>query len=201
MPSLRVYPRSSAFICGFIAFLALALPAPAADVAGVKLADTESLAPGAPPLALNGAGVRKRLMFQVYAIGLYLPQKKASGAEAIAAPGPKRVAIHMLRDVAADQFTDALVEGMRNNHIEAQMKAFEPRIAQLSAIMAEMKEAKKGMRITLDQVAGGTQLTIEGKAAGKPIAGEDFYRALLGIWLGDKPVQDDLKRALLGGAQ
>ena len=32
-----------------------------------------------------------------------------------------------------------------------------------------------------------------------PIAGEDFYRALLRIWIGDKPVQDDLKKALLGG--
>ena len=187
-----------------LAFAALVLPAAlasAAEVAGVTLADTESVAPGAPPLVLNGAGLRKRAFFQVYAIGLYLPQKKAGGAEAIAAPGPKRVAIHMLRDVAADQFTDALVEGMRNNNNEAQMKALEPRIAQLSAIMAEMKEARKGMRITLDQVAGGTQVTVEGKAAGKPIAGEDFYRALLGIWLGDKPVQDDLKRALLGGAQ
>jgi len=193
--------RSSIALLAFAALVLAALPASAADVAGVKLADTESLAPGAPPLALNGAGLRKRAFFQVYAIGLYLPQKKASGAEAIAAPGPKRIAIHMLRDVDADQFTDALVEGMRNNQSEAQMKAFEPRIAQLSAIMAEMQEAKKGMRITLDNVAGGTQLTVQGKAAGKPIAGEDFYRALLGIWLGEKPVQDDLKRALLGGTQ
>jgi len=193
--------RRSVAVLALAALVLPALPASAAEVAGVKLADTESLAPGGPPLMLNGAGLRKRAFFQVYAIGLYLPQKKASGAEAIAAPGPKRIAIHMLRDVAADQFTDALVEGMRNNNSEAQMKAFEPRLAQLSAIMAEMKEAKKGMRITLDQVAGGTQVGIEGKAAGKPIAGEDFYRALLGIWLGDKPVQDDLKRALLGGAQ
>jgi len=30
------------------------------------------------------------------------------------------------------------------------------------------------------------------------IEGEDFYRALLRIWLGDKPVQEDLKKALLG---
>jgi hypothetical protein len=29
--------------------------------------------------------------------------------------------------------------------------------------------------------------------------GEAFYRALLRIWLGEKPVQDDLKKALLGG--
>ena len=37
-----------------------------------------------------------------------------------------------------------------------------------------------------------------GIAAGTPIAGEDFYRALLRIWLGDNPVQADLKKALLG---
>ena len=39
---------------------------------------------------------------------------------------------------------------------------------------------------------------VNGKPAGKPISGEDFYRALLRIWLGDKPVQEDLKKSLLG---
>ena len=31
-------------------------------------------------------------------------------------------------------------------------------------------------------------------------AGEDFHRALLKIWIGDKPAQDDLKEQLLGKA-
>jgi hypothetical protein len=63
-----------------------------------------------------------------------------------------------------------------------------------------MKQAKKGMAITLDWLPGaGTQMTVDGRYAGAPIAGEDFYRALLRIWLGPKPVQDDLKKALLGG--
>ena len=97
-------------------------------------------------------------------------------------------------------FAKALVDGMRPNHDEATMKALEPRIAQLNAIMAAMKEAKKGMAIDLDwRPGGGTHVTIDGKPAGQPIEGEDFYRALLRIWLGDKPVQDDLKKALLGG--
>jgi hypothetical protein len=46
--------------------------------------------------------------------------------------------------------------------------------------------------------AAGTQLTVDGKPSGAPIPGEDFYRALLKIWLGEHPVQDDLKKALLG---
>jgi hypothetical protein len=163
-----------------------------AEVAGVKIPDEDQ------KLVLNGAGLRKRAFFQVYVIGLYLPEKKTAAADVIAAPGAKRVLIHMMRDVGAEQFGDALTDGMKDNVSEAEMKAFEPRIRQLQAIMLSMKEAKTGMRITMDWTPAGTVVTVEGKATGQPIPGEDFYRALLKIWLGEKPVQADLKGALLG---
>jgi len=175
----------------------LALPAVGAEVAGVKIDDKTSV--GSAELVLNGAGLRKRAFFQVYAMGLYLPKKTANAAEAIGAEGPKRASIHMLRDVGAAQFSDALAEGIRENHTEAEAKALEPRLKALAGIIAEVKEAKKGMTITLDWNGAATQVGIDGKPAGKPIEGADFYRALLRIWLGDKPVQDDLKKALLGG--
>ena len=175
--------------------MALALPASAAEVAGVKIEDKASVA-GAD-LALKGAGLRKRFFLDVYAIGLYVADRKA---DPIAQGGAKRVAIHMLRDVDAATFAKALVDGMRPNHDAVTMQLLEPRIVQLNAIMSEMKEAKKGMAIALDWIPGaGTQVAIDGKPAGKPIEGEDFYRALLRIWVGEKPVQDDLKKALLGG--
>lgn len=178
----------------------IAFPAFSAEVAGVKLDDKDKVAN--VELVLNGAGLRKRVFVQVYAVGLYLGEKKSTAAEAIAAAGTKRVAMHMLRDVGAEQFGDALTDAMKDNLNETEMKALEPRVKQLSAIMAAMKEAKKGIRITLDWLpAAGTQVTVEGKAAGAPIPGEDFYRALLRIWLGEKPVQDDLKKALLGEKQ
>ncbi len=181
-----------------LVLLLLALPAFAAEVAGVRLEDKDRVANA--DLVLNGAGLRKRVFVQVYAAGVYLPEKKTVAADAISAAGPKRVALHMLRDVEADQFGGALADGIKDNHSEAEAKALEPRLKQLSAIMAEMKEAKKGMRITLDWLpAAGTQVSVNAKPLGAPIAGEDFYRALLRIWLGDKPVQDDLKKALLGG--
>jgi hypothetical protein len=173
--------------------MALALPAFAAEVAGVKIDDKASVA-GAD-LALKGAGLRKRLFFDVYAMGLYVADPKA---DPIAQGGAKRVAIHMLRNVDADTFAKALVDGMRPNHDEATMKGLEPRIAQLNAIMAEIKEAKKGMAIALDWTGDATRVTIDGRAAGQPIAGEDFYRALLRIWLGGHPVQEDIKQHLLG---
>ena len=159
-----------------------------------------ALAQPADELSLNGSGVRKRLFFEVYSIGLYLPKKTSSAEEAISGPGPKRVDIRMLRDVSAEQFSDALADGIRANHSEVEVKALNARVKQLAATMAEVKEAKKGMAIFLAWNGKETQLVIDGKPTGSPIEGEDFYRALLRIWLGDKPVQDDLKKALLGQA-
>lgn len=182
----------------FLLLLLLAFPAFAAEIAGVRIEEKEKLSNS--ELTLNGAGLRKRAFFQVYVIGLYLPEKKAVATEAIGAAGPKRILIHMLRDVDADQFSGALADGMKDNVSEAELKALDPRVKQLVATMGEMKEARKGMRITLDWTpAAGTQMTVNGKATGAPIAGEDFYRALLKIWLGENPVQADLKPALLGG--
>jgi hypothetical protein len=169
------------------------MPAWAAEVAGVKIDDKTRVAN--TELSLTGAGVRKRVFFQVYAIGLYVQDRKANP---IAQPGPKRVQIHMLRDVSADTFNEALAEGIRANHSEAQIQALEPRVQRLASIIADVKEARKGMSIALDWNGAATQVQIDGRPAGSPIEGEDFYGALLRIWLGEKPVQEDLKRALLG---
>lgn len=182
-----------------LAFLVMLLPMAvgAAEVEGVKIDDKARV--GNAELTLNGAGLRKRVFFKVYAMGLYVPQKTSNAAALVDQPGPKRVAIRMLRDVSADAFNEALAEGIRANHSEADVKALEPRLKELGAIMAGVGEAKKGMAINLDWTGAETQVLIQGQPVGKPIAGQDFYRALLRVWLGDKPVQDDLKKALLGG--
>ena len=176
-----------------VLLMCLAMPVAAAEVAGVKVDDKARV--GNTELALAGAGLRKRVFFNVYVIGLYVQDRKA---DLVAQPGPKRVQIHMLRDVGAETFMEALAEGIKANHSEAEVKALEPRMKQLGATIAEVKEARKGMGIALDWNGKATQVLVDGKPVGQPIDGEDFYRALLKIWLGDKPVQDDLKKALLG---
>ncbi|MBS0338744.1 MAG: chalcone isomerase family protein [Proteobacteria bacterium] len=183
-----------------LALLLLAMaPLHAAEVAGVKVEETTRS--GAATLALNGAGLRTKAFFKVYVLGLYLPEKKAAAADVLASNGPKRVLIQMLRDVDADDFSEALEAGIKDNHSEADFKGLASRMAALNAVMAEIKEAKKGMAIALDWVPGtGTQVVIDSQPRGKPIPGDDFYRALLRIWIGDKPVSGDLKKALLGQA-
>jgi hypothetical protein len=177
----------------FALLLLVSFGAAAAEVSGVTLDDKTQVE--GRDLVLNGAGLRKRFVFKVYVVGLYLAQKTS---DAVTLAGPKRVSIHMLRDVGADQFTEALVEGLRANFSEAEFSKLEPRVKELSDVMAQIGEAKKGMAIALDWTGSETRLVVNGKPAGKPIAGEDFYRALLRIWVGEHPVQDDLKKALLG---
>ena len=182
-----------------VAGLALALGCGAAEVAGVKLDDKVRLTSGGPELVLNGAGIRTRAIFKVYVGGLYLTEKKSATAEVLALAGPKRVAMTMLRDLSAQQLSEALGDGMRNNASAAEQEALKARIDELLAIMNALNEAKKGDAILLDWVPeSGTQVSVNGQARGKPIAGEDFYRALLRIWLGDKPADSDLKKGMLG---
>jgi hypothetical protein len=181
--------------------LIFSLPALAAlEVSGIKFDDKTKV--GAGDTVINGAGLRKRAFFKVYAIGLYLPQKVTSAADAINAKGAKRVAIVTLRDLTAEQFVDALIEALKNNHDEAALKALQPKIDQFRSTMLSIGNSPEKSAVNIDWLPeSGTRLSFNGAAKGSDIPGEDFYQALLKIWLGDKPVQDDLKEQLLGKAQ
>lgn len=172
----------------------------AVNIAGVKFEDKSRL--GAAELQFNGAGQRSRLFFKVYAIGLYLTEKKTAAADVLALNGPKRLHIVTLRELTAEQFSDALVEGIRKNQSDAEMEPLKARVEDFKAAMLAVKNAAEGTVVDIDWLPdSGTRLVVGGKQQGKDIPGEDFYRALLKIWLGPKPAQDDLKEALLGKAQ
>lgn len=186
------------WILAAIAALTLNL-AHAVEVAGVKFDDKTKL--GSGELAANGAGLRKKAFFKVYAMALYLPEKATDAEAALAAKGAKRIAITLLRDLSAQQFVDALQDGVASNHPEGEMGALKDRLKQFSDAMLTIGEAKTGTAVLIDWIPeSGTRLTVNGQVKGKDIAGDDFYKALLKIWIGKQPVQDDLKQALLGKA-
>ena len=173
--------------------------AAAVEVGGVKFDDKTRV--GSGELLVNGAGVRKKAVFKVYAMALYLPEKRTDAEAVLAARGAKRISLSLLRDLSPQQFVEALQEGVTSNHSEAEMAGLKERLKQFSDSMLAAGEPKTGTVVLIDWLPeNGTRLTVNGQAKGKDIAGEDFYKALLKIWLGNKPVQDDLKQALLGKA-
>jgi long-chain acyl-CoA synthetase len=167
----------------------------AAEVGGVKLDDRASV--GGQELVLNGAGIRTRAIFKVYVGSLYVPAKSAT-LPAVLAKGPRRVQLNLLRNLSADQLVDALIDGLKDNTSEAEFASIKPQADQLVTIMKSFGEVKEGTVVTLDFVDGETRIAQNGQGKGA-IAGEPFNQALMRIWLGEKPVQADLKKAMLGG--
>lgn len=177
-----------------------AISAWAAEVGGVKVEEKSRFAEAGPELLLNGAGIRTKVFFKVYVGALYLTEKKTDAKAVLADAGPKRVAMHMLRDLSAQDLVAALNDGLNANHTEAELAPLAARIKEFTAIMTADKDIRTGGVILLDYIPGtGTRMTVNGAVKGT-IPGDDFYRALLKIWLGDKPVDAGLKKAMLGGA-
>jgi len=174
----------------------LALPGVhAAEVAGIRLDD--SVRVGGNELALNGAGVRSKLFIKVYVGALYVSQKSASPAAIIDSPAPRRMLMRLQRDLGADALSEALEEGLTNNHSPAELATIKPQSEQLSAIMRGIGKVKEGDTVTIDFATDGITISLNGSARGK-VAGADISRALLKVWLGEKPVDAALKKALLG---
>ena len=180
------------------ALLFLAFGVQAAELEGVRLQDRVHV--DGQALQLNGMALRTRMFFSVYVAGLYLPQRVSDAQRAIEGSGAKRIVLVMLRDATARQFCESIQAGLDANHDDAGLKRIRPQIEALFEKIRAVGEAKKGMQIVLDYApsAGATTLFVDGMAQGAPMPGEDFYRALLRIWLGEQPAQSDLKRALLG---
>lgn len=175
--------------------LAMAAGADAMEVGGVNLADKASV--GGQELVLNGAGVRTRAIFKVYVGSLYVPAKATSTA-AVLDKGPRRIQLNLLRDLSADQLVGALVDGLKDNNTAAELTAVQAQSDQLVTIMKSFGDVKEKDVVTLDFVDGGTRIALNGTAKGT-IPGDAFNGALTKIWIGDKPAQADLKKAMLGG--
>jgi hypothetical protein len=176
---------------------ALAAPKRVVDVLGTKF-DSE-IALAGQRLQLNGAGVRFRAVFRVYAAGLYLARKAETPEAVLGAPGPKRLNIVMLRDIDANELGKLFTRGMEKNATREDFIKAIPGTIKMGEIFAAKKKLASGESFQVDWVPGqGTVILINGKPAAEPIKEPEFYSALMKIWLGKEPADANLKDALLG---
>ena len=167
------------------------------DVAGVKLED--SIEVQGSKLLLNGAGLRTKVVFKVYVAGLYLNKKATTPEEVLAATGPKRMSLTMLRDIDAGELGKLFTKGVEDNTSKAEIGKLIPGLVRMGQLFADQKSLKSGDNVLLDWVPGtGTTLTINGKLQPDPFKEPEFFNALMRIWVGDKPADSKLKDALLG---
>ena len=178
----------------------VAVSAGAMDVAGVRVEPKVMLEQQV--LKLNGAGVRTKYFIKVYVAALYVPEPSNVASRVVMQPGPKRIQLALLRGLSSRQWIDAVRQGLEKNNSPQALVALHPQQEAFENIIEAMGEGHAGDGWQLDFIPGvGTQIRMNGIRKGAPIAGEDFFRALLLIWLGNQPAQDSLKRDLLGGGQ
>jgi len=162
----------------------------------VSLPDSVTIDGTSVPLQLNGMGYRTKFIFKIYVGALYTESRVDSRDAVQALKGPKRIVMHMVYDeVSSEKMADAWKEGFEENNSDDQLKKLETRLQTFITYFPDLKE---GDVVLLDYVpASGTRVTINGGVKGT-IEGADFYAALLDVWLGEEPADDDLKDAMLG---
>jgi hypothetical protein len=157
---------------------------------------------------LLGAGLRvKKIAFvkaKVYAVALYVSDDALAGPLAVhrgktADPAffkdlvwgdfPKELVLHFVRDVGQGRIQDAMREAL-----EGASKG------PLDAFVSYFPEVKTGQECVLRWGSGGVlEVTMAG-AAKPPIADKTFAAAVFGLYVGEHPLQDDIKAGVTSRA-
>jgi Chalcone isomerase-like len=194
-----VIRRSILVAAALLALAGTPAQAQVTEVAGVKYEPSFQVAN--TRLLLNGAGIRYKAIFKVYTAGLYLGSKAATTEAVLAAPGPKRMHIVMLRDIDANELGKLFTRGMQDNSPREEFSKSIAGTLRLSELFAAKKKLLAGDNFSVEWVPGqGTTVLINGKASIEPIKEPEFFTALMKIWLGTSPADAQLKDALLGKA-
>jgi hypothetical protein len=149
--------------------------------------------------SLLGVGLRTKtiLKVKVYAVALYVADSALAGSlkgktgpdlyrELMWGDFPKEIHLRLVRDVSASQMQEAIREALE--------KADKARTDQFVSYFSDIKT---GEEYVLRWATGGALETIAKGVPKPPIADKNFAAAVFGIWLGDEPVQDDIKRDLI----
>ena len=185
--------------CALFAAAMFASAAAAATVEkeGMRYEDTVRI--GGSRTVLNGVGVRGNDLFKGYVAGLYLPQKESEAEQIYTLKGAKRISVRMLLDVNGGVLARTFSDGIRKNYKDEALDALKDRMDVFDSQVRAVGGVKKGDAIDLDyEPASGTHLRVNGKPQGDAIAGDDFYVALLKMFIGERAIDKGLRSALLG---
>jgi chalcone isomerase-like protein len=168
-----------------------ALPALAKEREGVVSPPVIEV--GGKSLHLMGMGLRKKLWFKVYIASFYLEEPTADAATAVSSDQVKRVEMHMLRDLERGKIVEAVEAGFEKNSGPRM-----PRLRQrLDAFLKAIPDLKAGEVIFNTYLPGRGTVIKAGGSAEITVPGKDFADALFSVWLGEHPVDDELKNEMM----
>lgn len=177
-----------------IAIMSVGLTSAQTKVGGVNLPDSETFQN--QTLTLNGAGVREKLWIDLYAGGLYLTKKSSDASAIVSANDPMSIKLHIVSKlITSDKMMDAVNEGFENS-TGGKTKPLAAKIEKFQSFF--MEEIKKNDVFDIVYLPTEGVICYKNNKELGTIEGMDFKKALFGIWLSNKPADDDLKEAMLG---
>lgn len=153
-------------------------------------------------MTLLGAGLRTKtfLKVKVYAAALYVADEVAAGPlkgqsgdalfkELVWGDFRKQVTLKLVRDLSATQMQEAIREALAAQGADQ---------TKVDRFVAYFGDIKVGEEYVVRWEPGGVLHTFAKGAAQPPIADKTFAGHVFSIWLGEKPIQEDLKRDMVG---
>lgn len=194
--SRSAFTRRAALACALAASLWAAAPAhanptstrfePGVEVMGARL-------------QLNGAGTRRRGIFNGYDMALYTARKVGTVDELLALPGPKKLQFVALRDLPGTELGRLFVKGMGENSPKELTQRHSLSSLRLIEIFSGRPKVGPGETFSMEYLPGkGTQFFILDRPQGDPVGDAEFFAMVLKIWVGTSPADTLLKEALLG---
>jgi hypothetical protein len=177
--------------------LSMVVPALAQDIAEPKSGAKFAAKDG--DTSLLGVGLRTKTFAKVkiYAIGLYVADSAIAGPlkgkvgtpdlyrELVAGDFKKHVVMKFLRNVSGEQIRDAFSETFKSSGVKSDVW------------VAYFNEIRSGQELVIGWTPGVGLVTKVAGADKPAINDKALASAIFAIWLGDKPIQDDLKKDLV----
>ncbi|MBV1909261.1 MAG: chalcone isomerase family protein [Kangiellaceae bacterium] len=166
------------------------------SLTAVDLEEVIILSPGGAELRLKGSATKSNARQAIYVGGLYLQNDSASVEELINSNGAKRFLIKTTDSVPPETIIRAINLGMTVNNNEDELEQLIPQIKKFNQIWK--LEVRQGDEVCIDFTeAMGTNISVNGESKGT-IDGDVFYRAFLKSWIGERPLNNSIKKQLLG---
>jgi hypothetical protein len=184
---MRIHPLAIVGIAVASVFVAES-SATAALPAKLKAGDVE--------LSLNGSGARTKYLMQMYVAALYVAEPSRDAAAIVAADAPMAFRIEITSGLVSEE---KLVESLNEGFTAALGGDTEPLRAEIDQFRkCFAAKIAKGDVFNLVYLPEHGVIVLKNNERVGAVAGQPFKQAQLGIWLGAKPADDDLKTALLG---
>jgi hypothetical protein len=148
-------------------------------------------------MQLNGAGGRSKMWLEVYVQALYLSQLSQDPKFIIDSDTEMAIRIEITSSmVSSNKLTKAMNTGFEKS-AGSNLEALRPRIEQFKTFLSDAI-TEKDVFVLFYNPLDQTVNVIKNDVVKGKIPGFDFKQALFGIWLSDKPVDETLKKHLLG---